>query len=76
MIKPLFTNKGFFGGTLNSWEKEIQKDDIAEELNLFFSNSIKSVNITVNTYIANKFFGNVIDPVDRAIEKFKTHPDN
>ena len=55
--------------------EEILKDDteIAEELNLSFSNAIKSLNIAENTYIINKVSDNLIDPVVRAIETFKTH---
>ena len=36
-------------------KEEILKDDteIAEELNLFFSNAVKSLNIAENTYIPN-----------------------
>ena len=36
-------------------KEEILKDDteIAEELNLFFSNAVKSLNIAENTYITN-----------------------
>ena len=52
------------------------KDDteIAEELNRFFSNAVKSLNIAENTCITNRVSDNLKDPVARAIEKFKTHP--
>ena len=39
-------------------KEEILKDDteIAEELNLFFSNAVKSLNIAENTYITNPIY--------------------
>ena len=54
VIKPFFTNKSAFGRNIKLIEKEdILNDDteIAEELNLFFSNAVKSLNIAENTYI-------------------------
>ena len=53
IIKPFFTNKSTFGRNIKLIKKEeIFKDDteIAEELNLFFSNEVKSLNIAENTY--------------------------
>ena len=52
------------------------KDDteIADKLNIFFYNAVKSLNIAENTYITNRVFDNLKDPVTTAIEKFKTHP--
>ena len=77
VIKPFFTNKSTFGINIKLTEKEeILKDDteIAEALNHFFSNAVKSLNIAENTYITNRVPDNLKDPVTRAIEKFKTHP--
>ena len=77
VIKAFFTNKSTFGRNIELIEKEeILKDhtEIAEELNLFFSNAVKSLNIAENTYITNRVSDNLKDPVTRAIEKFKTHP--
>ena len=48
VIKPFFTNKSTFGRNIKLLEKEeILKDDteIAEELNLFFYNAVKYLNI-------------------------------
>ena len=76
-MKPFFTNKSTFGRNIKLIEKEeILKNDteIAEELNLFFSNAVKSLNIAENIYITNRVSDNLKDPVTRAIEKFKTHP--
>ena len=44
------------------------KDDteIAEILNLFFSNAVKSLDIAENTYNTNKVTEKLIDLVDRA----------
>ena len=77
VIKPFFINKSTFGRNIKLVEKgEILKDDaeIAEELDLFFSNAIKSLNIAENTYITNRVSDNLKDPVTRPIEKFETHP--
>ena len=77
VIKPFFTNKSTFGRNIKLIEKkEILKDDIeiAEELNIFFSNAVKSLNIAENAYITNSVSDNLKDLVTRAIEKFKTHP--
>ena len=77
VIKLFFTNKSTFGRKIKLIEKEeIRKGDaeIAEELNLFFSNAVKSLNNAENTYITNRVTDNLKDPVARAIEKFKTHP--
>ena len=56
-------------------KSEILKDDaeIAEKLNLFFSNAVKSLNIAENACITNRVSYNLNGPVARAIEKFKTH---
>ena len=70
VIKPFFTNKSTFGRNIKLIEKEeILKDDtdIAEELNLFFSNAVRSLKIAENT---NRVSDNLKDPVTRAIEKF------
>ena len=74
VIKPFFTNKRTFGRNIKLIEKEeILKDEteIAEELNLFFSNAVKSLNIAENTCITNRVPER---SCFRAIEKFKTHP--
>ena len=75
--KTFLTNKSTFGRNIKLIEnEEILKDDtqIAEELNLFFSNAVKSLNIAENNYITNRVSDNLKDPVTRAIEKFKTDP--
>ena len=75
--KLFFTNKSTFGRNIKLIKKEeILKHDteIAEELNRFFSNAVKSLNIAENTCITNRVSDNLKDPVARAIEKFKTRP--
>ena len=76
--KTIFTNKSTFGRNvkLSEEEEEILKDDtqIAEELNRFFSNTVKSLNIAENTCITNRVSDNLKDPVAKVREKFKTHP--
>ena len=75
--KTIFTNKSTFGRNVKLTEEEkILKDDTqtAEELNRFFSNTVKSLNIAENTCITNRVSDNLKDPVAKVIEKFKTHP--
>ena len=77
VTKPFFKSKSAFGRNTKLIEKEeILKDDtkIAEELNLFFSNAVKFLNIVENTYIINSVSDNLKDPVTGAIENLKTHP--
>ena len=47
---------------------------IADELNTFFKNAVSNLNINENTYIINHNSGNLSDPVDKAICKYKFHP--
>ena len=57
VTKPVFTNKSIFGRNIKLIEKkEILKDDteIAEELHLFFTNAVRSLNIAENTYTQTK----------------------
>ena len=64
IIKPFFISKGSFGRNIKLAEKEeILKDytKIAEELNLFFSNAVRSLNISNNTYITSRVSDNLID---------------
>ena len=74
VIKSFFTNKSTFRRNIKLIEKEeTLKDDTesAEELNLFFSNTVISLNIAENTCITNRVSDNLKDPVARAMEKFK-----
>ena len=55
---------------------ELLQDDkkIAEELNIFFKNTLFSLDVNENSSIINQNFQNIDDPVGRAIEMYKYHP--
>ena len=48
--------------------------EIAEQLNEFFKNAVSTLGITENSFIINKEYENISDPVQRAIVKFESHP--
>ena len=76
-VKPFFSNKGGRGSnTQLVKDNELLQDDqkIADELNTFFKNAVSNLNINENTYIINHNSGNLSDPVDKAICKYKFHP--
>ena len=76
-VKPFFSNKGDHGSNLQLVkDNELLQDDqkIADELNTFFKNAVSNLNINENTYIINHNSGNLSDPVDKAICKYKFHP--
>ena len=56
-------------------EENIKSDDtlVAEELNNFFQNATKTLNINENSYIIDSS-SSITDPVDKAINKYKNHP--
>ena len=56
-------------------EENIKSVDtlVAEELNNFFKNATKTLNINENSYIVDSS-SSIIDPVDKAINKYKNHP--
>ena len=62
--------KKFFDN-LNTSVVSDNKTEIAEELNLFSSNAVKSLNIAEDTYIRNRVSDNLKDPVTRAIKSLK-----
>ena len=45
----------------------------SKELNNFFQNATKALNISENSYIADSSSG-ITDPVDKAINTYKNHP--
>ena len=55
-------------GILNDNEK------IVEELNNFFKNAVSNLNIQEYSFIQGKYYHKLLDPVLRAIDKFKRHP--
>ena len=48
--------------------------EIAQQLNEFFKNAVSTLGITENSFIINKEYENISDPVQRAIVKFESHP--
>ena len=46
---------------------------VSEELNNFFQNATKTLNIIENSYLTNNA-NEVLDPVDKAVFKYKNHP--
>ena len=68
--KKLFSEKRKFANkiTLEDSEKNILSDDtlVSEELNNFFQNAIKTLNINENSYIVDSS-SSITDPVDKAI---------
>ena len=75
-VKPLFSNNS--GGsrkiTLVKDGKIMSNDkDIAETFNNFFKNSVAALDIDDNKSLLTKT-GNLKDPVQIALQKFKHHP--
>ena len=56
-------------------KKNILSDDtlVSEELNNFFQNAIKTLNINENSYIVDSS-SSITDPVDRQLTHIKTTP--
>ena len=72
-MKPFFSNKGNLGPNIRLAEKNelIQNDqEIANELNIFFKDTVKNLNINENPYITNQ----VSDPGEKCINKCQFHP--
>ena len=60
-------------GKREKHESIISNDnEVAKELNTFFENAVKTLEVNKNTYLMNQTFS--IDPIMRAIEKFEVHP--
>ena len=76
-FKPFFSNKGDHGSNIQLVEdNELLQDDqnIADELNTFFKNAVSNLSINENTYIINHDSGNLSDPIDKVICKYKSPP--
>ena len=60
--------------TLVGDNENIISDDklVSEELNNFFQNATKTLNIIENSYLTNKA-NKVLDPVDKPVFKYKNH---
>ena len=61
--------------TLEDREENILSDEtlVSEELNIFFQNETKTLNINENSYIVDSR-SSITDPVDKAINTYKNHP--
>ena len=74
-MKPLFNDKSSSNQVNNLLidGKIVNKDEIAQNLNNYFANAVKSLDINENRYLLteNK---NIDDPIDAAIKKFALHP--
>ena len=76
IVKPLFfekvkTNENI---TLVDYNNNISSEtEIAEKLNAFFSNEGKEINIKVKEHLLHDI-SNIKHPVQRAIQKYKSHP--
>ena len=46
---------------------------VADEINSFLNNATKNLGINENTYIVDNS-NDITDPVNKAIDKFKNHP--
>ena len=53
----------------------IQNDpEIANKLNTFFKDSVSNLEINENLYIINQVSDDILDPVEKCINKYKFHP--
>ena len=76
-MKPFFSNKGDLGPNIKLVEKNelIQNDqEIANELNTFFKDTVSNLNINKNPYIINQVSDDSLDPVEKCINKYKFYP--
>ena len=73
-IQPVFSEKRKFANkvTLEDSKKNILSDDtlVSEELNIFFQNAAKTLNINKNSYIVDSS-SSITNPVDEAINTYK-----
>ena len=75
-LQPLFSEKGKISKkiTIVKDNEIISADEkVAETLNNFFQNAVNSLNIKENGYLTNPQ-NNSHDPIEKAIEKFDSHP--
>ena len=73
-IKPFLSNKGNYRSQIKLVEKdELLQDDalIGKELNEFFKNAVSILNINENSFITNRKSDDIIDLIDKAIDKYE-----
>ena len=76
-MKPFFSNKGNLGPNIKLVEKNelIQNDqEIANELNTFFQDTVSNLHVNENPYIINQVSDDSLDPAEKCINKYKFHP--
>ena len=76
-VKLFFSKKGSFGNKIKLVQnEELLQDDknIAEEMNSFFKSAVLTLDIKENSYITNHNIPYITDPIEKAIEKYKFHP--
>ena len=57
-----------------SWNKLTQNDqEIANELNNFFKDTVSNLKINENPYIINQVADDILDPTEKCINKYKFH---
>ena len=71
-IQPIFSEKSKFANKI-IFEDNEQNNVVSQELNNFFQNATKTVNINENSYIVD-LSSSITDPVDKAINTNKKHP--
>ena len=71
-IQPIFSEKSKFANKI-IFEDNEQNNVVSQELNNFFQNATKTVNINENSYIVD-LSSSITDPVDKAINANKKHP--
>ena len=76
-VKSFFSNKGNFAPNIKLVEKNefLQNDqEIANELNTFFKNTVSNLEINEIPYIINQVSDDILDPVEKCINKYQFHP--
>ena len=74
-VKPFMTDKGVSTRniTLVNNNKVVCTDrEIANTMNNFFSNAVKSLNLQSDPYLLKET--SINDPIDKIIDKYQTHP--
>ena len=76
-MKPFFSNKGNLGPNIKLVEKNelIQNDqEIANEINTVFKDTVSNLEVTESPYILNQVSDDILDPAEKCINKYKFHP--
>ena len=75
-VKPFLSDRGIQAKKINLKEgnKIVSEDkEVADILNTYFSESVDSLDIGENKFIINSA-DHIVDPIERAIFKYKNHP--